>query len=237
LTLFVRPCPEPDRTPWACFMPATLGYTLCWMRMEKGSAKAPAVPAGSERLRASDEEVRILISVIDCLVFDREAVYASSEFTTGRRFYDLCRQYGARTGRELKAQLGSRYSALLLRPNLERGVEFARSVRRFGHEVVITPHPLTVPDWSQPEYLAFWGTVITERCRAAYFNGGWEFSNGCSFEYLVGLKARLPLLDQNNEPIHAGRGAELVRLAIEQLEQEGFAVPDLRRVYDQLTSL
>jgi hypothetical protein len=198
---------------------------------------APPLPVNKERPRRPDEEIKILISMIDCLVFDREAVYASSEFTTGRRFYDLCRQYRARAGSELKAQLGPRYSALLLKPNLERGVEFARSVRKFGHEIVITPHPLVVPGWSQPEYLAFWEAVITKKCRIVYFNEGWEFSNGCSFEYLVGLKARLPLLDQNNEPIRAEKAAELVRLAIEQLEQEGFGVPDLRRVYDQLTSL
>ena len=193
-----------------------------------------AAVLNNTRTRTWQEEVDMLLSMIDCLVLDREAVYASSEFTTGTRFYDLCRRYGVRTGEELKKKLGKEYYSQLLLPNKEEGIRFARRVRELGSSLVLTPNPFVAPGWSQLEYLGFWDEVIAKKCRAVYFNQGWEFSNGCTFEYLVGLKAGIPLFDYRNEPLQPAAAKAMISTAIESLEKEGFTVPKLRKVCAEL---
>ncbi|MGH9785122.1 MAG: hypothetical protein ACRD88_13155 [Terriglobia bacterium] len=188
------------------------------------------------RSRTWREEADILLSMIDCLVlFDREAVYASSEFTTGKRFYELCRQYKVRTGEGLKKTLGKEYYAKLLGPNKEEGVLFACKLRESGHNVVLTPNPLSGPGWTQAEYLDFWEEVITKKCHATYFNQGWEFSNGCTREFLIAVKAGLPLFDHQGSPISVAEGKKLIRAAIESLETDGFDSQTLRQVWDELS--
>lgn len=195
------------------------------------------------RTRTWQEEAHMLLSLLDCLVLDREAVYASSEFTTGRRFYELCRQYNVRTKEELKKQLGKEYETRLLLPNKNEGIRFARRLREFGHNVVLTPNPfhadpkLKGQNWSQDEYLEFWNMVIRKKCHAVYFNEAWEFSNGCTFEYLVGARAGLPLFDHSNKPLEFAAAKKMIGAAIESLEKEGLSVPKLRQVYAVLTSL
>lgn len=196
------------------------------------------------RTRTWQAEAHMLLSLLDCLVLDREAVYASSEFTTGRRLYELCREYNVRAKEQLKKQLGKQYETRLLVPNKEEGIRFARKLREFGHHVVLTPHPfhadplnLKGQNWSQDEYLEFWNMVIRKKCHAVYFNQAWEFSNGCTFEYLVGLKAGIPLLDHDNKPLEVARAKQMIGSAIGSLEKEGFSVPGLRKVYAELTSL
>lgn len=196
------------------------------------------------RTRTWQEEVDMLLSLIDCLVLDREAVYASSEFTTGRRFYELCRQYNVRTRKELKKRLGQEYETLLLAPNKEEGIRFARMLRDYGHDVVLTPNPfhadplrLKAQNWSQDEYLEFWSMVIRKKCQAVYFNEGWEYSNGCTFEYLVGVRAGLPLYDHRNKSLEVATAKEMINAAIQDLVKEGFDVPQLRKVFGELDSL
>lgn len=192
------------------------------------------------RTRTWQEETNMLLSMIDCLVLDREAVYASSEFTTGKRFYELCRQHNVRTKEDLKKQLGKEYETQLLLPNKEEGIRFARRIRGFGHDmVVLTPNPLVAPGWSQSEYLKFWKEVIVKKCRGVYFNEGWEFSNGCTFEYLVGLRADMSLFDHDKKPLELPTAKEMIGNAIKNLEEEGkegFDTPELRRVYAELSS-
>src|SRR5712692_9868297 len=147
------------------------------------------------RTRSWQEEVEMLLSLLNCVVLDREAVYASSEFTTGTRFYDLCRQYDVRTAEDLKRRLGGEYTTRLLAANKDEGIRFARKLRELGHNIVLTPNPFHADplnlkrNWSQNEYLDFWKQIILKKCHAVFFNEGWEFSNGCTFEYSVSVIA------------------------------------------------
>jgi len=186
--------------------------------------------------KSYDEEVKILLSLADGFVLEhRGLTYASSEFTSGRRFFELCRQYNVRTAEKLKEALGSDgYAAKLLAPNVAEGIEFARAIRKLNHHLVLTPNTLKVPGWDQREYLTFWETVIRTRCKAIFFNDGWEFSDGCTFEYLVGHEEKLPLLDRAGDAIPVGRAKQLIVTAIEGLEADGFAVPKLRSVVEKL---
>lgn len=195
------------------------------------------------RKRTWHEESEMLISLLDCVVLDNDAVYASSEFTTGRRFYDLCREYQVKTGEELKRRLGSEYFDKLLSPNKEEGIRFARKIREWGHAIVLTPNPFHAApvkkeqNWSQTEYLNFWKEVISRKCSSVFFNEGWQFSNGCTFEYLAGVESHKKLFDHTGRPLELTTAMEMIEEAVRSLKKEGFEVPALEEVLGKLTSL
>ena len=194
------------------------------------------------RTRSWQEEAEMLLSLLNCVILDREAIYASSEFTTGRRFYDLCRQYNVKTAGDLKRQLADKYLDRLLTANKDEGIRFARKLRDLGHSIVLTPNPFHADplnlkrNWSQNEYLDFWNLVISRKCNAVYFNEGWQFSNGCTFEYFAGLKAGVQLFDHCGAPLELTAAISMIAAAIERLESDGFSVPKLREVLVELSS-
>jgi len=59
-----------------------------------------------------------------------------------------------------------------------------------------------VPGWDQPEYLAFWEELIRTRVKAVRFNKNWEFSSGCTFEFVVAMKSDIPTLDAEGNEIN-----------------------------------
>jgi len=169
-----------------------------------------------------------------------KAVYASSDLTTGRRFYRLLRECGARDPADLRSKLGDeRYRRELFEPNQLAANAFARSVRERlgGSTLVITPAPLTVPGWSQQEYLRFFETLIRTRIKAVFCNEGWEYSNGCTFEFAVAHEAGIPTHDSAHALIDRSRGLELIERAVRELESAGVEPIGLRRHQALLQSI
>lgn len=97
---------------------------------------------------------------------------------------------------------------------------------------VITPAPFEVQEWGQPEYLAFWEELIRTRVRAVRFNRNWEFSNGCTFEFVVAQDAGVRTLDVAGKPLTPRAAAALIQEAIKQ-----FADFDTTKLQDHLKRL
>ncbi len=201
-------------------------------------------PPGTERFYSEDpeldrrrydrpyrEEVDIILSALDCVLNGEKAVYASSDLTTGRRFYRLLGGSGARDAAELKDKLGEQeYRNRLFGPNSEAANAFARSLRERldGKALVIAPAPLIAPGWTQPEYLAFFETLIRTRVSAVYLNDGWEYSSGCTLEFAVARVAGVPTFDAAGAPLDTAKGLELIRRAVRELEEASIEPIGLR---------
>ena len=78
--------------------------------------------------------------------------------------------------------------------------------------------------------------MISRKCHAVYFNEGWKFSNGCTFEYFASLKAGVQLFDHCGKPLELAAAIEMIATAVESLERDGFRVPKLREVLSELSS-
>jgi hypothetical protein len=199
----------------------------------------PADNSGS-RARTWQEEADMLLSLLDCCVPEREAVFASSEFFTGKRFYDLCLQNEARTPEELEKKLGPEYRIGVLTKNKEQGRFFARKLRELGHKIVLTPVILNVNpvndgrNWSGSQYMGFWDLVIATKCQTVYLNEFWQFSDSCVFHYIAGLKTGKKLLDHAGNFLLLDAARKMVTSAIRRLEDFGFDVPNL---HEALTAL
>lgn len=171
--------------------------------------------------RAYLEESAIAFSAIDCVLNGEKAVYASSELTTGRRVSGVLRELGATRPSDLRPRLGSEgYATRIWNPNVEAAMRFARTLHHSlgGNQIVITPAPFTAPGWNQPEYLSFWETLIRTRIKAVYFNDGWEYSNGCVFEFRVAIDAGLPTLDAAGRALSPNDARGLVSRAVVEMQ-------------------
>jgi hypothetical protein len=199
----------------------------------------PADNSGS-RARTWQEETDMLLSLIDCFVPEHEAVFASSEFFTGKRFYDLCLENEARTPEELEKKLGPKYKINVLTKNKEQGRSFARKIRELGHKIVLTPVVFNVSDlndgrnWSGSRYMGFWDLVIAKKCQTVYLDEFWQFSDSCVFHYIAGLKTGKKLLDHAGNFLLLDAARKMVTSAIRRLEDFGFDVPNL---HEALTAL
>jgi len=187
-------------------------------------------------------DAELLLSFLEGLVRDRQLVLASSPYLTSKLFYDLCLQHGVRTAGELRKALGEEDVTVLLAKNKQEASRFAQGLQTAEHPFVLNPTVFVVDPastrrrWSQREYFAFWNLVIAKKCRALYFNQGWQFSNSCVFAYLSGLKAGAKLFDHARNPLGLDTAKKLIRGAMGNLEDFGFDVRNLQAALEEIGS-
>jgi hypothetical protein len=193
------------------------------------------VAESESQVRTWQRDADTLLSLLDCVVPEREAVFASSEFFTGKRFYELCLGNEVRTAEELEKKLGPHYRDELVAKNKQQGISFARQLREQGHKIVLTPVVFDMglfnhgQDWSGDEYMRFWNLVIAKKCHAVYLGEAWEVSDSCVFHYIAGLKNGKKLLDHAGNFLLLEAARKMVLSATRRLEDYGFDVPNLHR--------
>jgi hypothetical protein len=194
---------------------------------------------GRSQVRTYGEEVRIALSMLDSVLNGEKAIYGSSELTTGRRLYGLLGEHSVRDLPALREKVGQpEVERLLLQPNLAAAAAFAHALReRSGwRELVVTPAWFGAPGWTQPEYLAFWETLIRSRFKALHFNDAWEYSNGCAFEFAVAQSEGLPTFDALGQPLTRGAGIERLAAAARELAAAGFDAGGLHQALSWLAA-
>jgi hypothetical protein len=167
----------------------------------------------------SDVQFAPYFTAMDCLLNQEKAVYCSSELTSGLRAFNEMRKHGVKSSVELKERLGPKwFQKNIFDPNATLTNDFAASVRQShtGRTLVITPAPLFVKGWGQTEYNGFWKELIHSRVETVRFNRNWQFSNGCTFEFVEAQEARIRTLDVNGKLLTPRAAAELIGEAIKQ---------------------
>src|SRR4051812_9564651 len=112
------------------------------------------------------------LSAMDCVLSkDDKAIYCSSELSSGFRLFEELKGRKLKSVAELKRQQGEEwFTENIWNVNVRYAKEFAASIHR-SHPgaVVITPAPLKVQGWGQPDYTAFWDELIRTRVREVHF--------------------------------------------------------------------
>jgi hypothetical protein len=206
--------------------------------------------------RTYAEEVAVALSALDCVLDGRNAIYASTELTSGRRLFGLLLAHGAADEADLRARMGDQgFRQLVWEPNLSAARRFARDIRwRLATKsaqgaatgataldasplLVVEPGPFSSPGWDQPRYLAFWETLIRTRFVAVYFNQDWQYSRGCTFELAVATDAGISTFDALGAPLGLQRGIELVQAASQVMQAAGRLDPGHLEGLDRLQHL
>ena len=191
--------------------------------------------------RTWQEQAGMLLSLLNCVLPQHDGVFASSEFFTGKRFYNLCFEHEVKTAEELERKLGPEYRHMLLTQNKEEGTAFAQRLRELGHKIVLTPVLFDADtnhsqNWSGSEYMAFWDLVIAKKCHTVYLNSFWEFSDSCVFHFVAGLKTGKKVLDHAGNFVLLDAARKMVLSATRRLEDLGFDVPNLHKALLELKS-
>jgi hypothetical protein len=159
-------------------------------------------------------------SAMECFQNGKKAIYCSSELTSGLRLYSAMESEGIGSLKDLKSKYGDEWcDTNVFNVNKDEANKFAASIREDWKDgtPIITPAPLEVPGWEQPEYLAFWEELIRTRVTAVHFRDKWEYSNGCSFEYAVALDAKIDRFDQQGQFLEKDKAISYVRDAIDTI--------------------
>jgi hypothetical protein len=158
----------------------------------------------------------------------RSTTYVSSPLTTGPRAFEWHRQ---RDGHSPTTA----FAEGVIEPNRREAAAFVRDLRSRVSEVVIDPTAMSdIPEWEQDDYRYFWGRVIETYCARVIFRGGWQYSSGCSYEFVVAAARGISTLTEDLEPLEASDAATLLGDAIEEILAHGASPAFLSGARDAL---
>jgi len=188
-----------------------------------------------------EREVAALLSVLGSVIVGRSGVYVSAPITSGMR---LARWLKSRNV-EYDPSHPENYAEFqreVLEPNCEHAQEIISNLRTKFPNVVIDPTALKdIDGWTQNDYRYLWGKVIEQYATTVVFIDGWQYSNGCSYEFLVSYQSatdHCPLvLNEKLEPLTLEAGLLLIKAAINELNEAGLSTEFLKRVAEQLASI
>jgi len=185
---------------------------------------------------ARGAEIEALIELMRGVFPDRVALYVSAPIASGQRFVDWCARHRNVAGIE-EEQLQREHRNEVVAPNRNAASALVKRVRGVDSGPVIDPTAVgDIEGWTQGDYRTAWARIIEEFARAVVFANGWEFSNGCCYEFLVATKAGIETLDESGRPITLATGVSMVRRAVSELSSRGLSAEFLRGILEELES-
>lgn len=191
---------------------------------------------GLSEMRKSSEinGIDAVLHVFRSILPGRCAVYIAAPITSGRHLLHFRRRY------ELDAS-SQHYNRLLnehvVVPNRGRVRPVIAELRHKLAKPVIDPTELEFPGWTQEQYRALWRAVIEAFADEVVFLDGWEYSNGCAYEFLVACQQHLKMYDEALKPLTLTEGRRLIEDAVNKLRKSGHDSSLQDQVLEQLTVL
>ncbi len=181
-------------------------------------------------------EIEALIELLRGVFPGRVALYVSSPITTGQRFVDwYSRQRNLAASAE---QYRREHLNKVVAPNRSAASALITRAREIDSGPVIDPTAVgDIEGWTQGDYRTAWARIIEEFARAVVFANGWEFSNGCSYEFLVATKAGVETLDESWRPISLATSVSLLRRTVGEVSSRGLPAEFLLGILEDLESL
>lgn len=174
-------------------------------------------------------EVPAMIAVLAATLGSDKPSYLSAPITTGYRFAHWLTGVGAHYNCDDPVWVAERRTQVVL-PNIHDAQRFARHLRMEGR-IVIDPTELEdQPGWTQLDYRTLWARVIRRFAGEIICFDGWQFSSGCSYEFLIAIKRGIPVKDDKLEPISNERGQTLIAKGIRTLRRLGANTDFLEQV-------
>jgi hypothetical protein len=176
------------------------------------------------------DQISGLLEVYRSLIDDREAWYVSTPLTTGKLFREISSQHPTSQS-ELEALLAE----LVIEPNRRQAEQFVRKLRSKTRYVINPAAVHDIEGWTQGDYRYFWGLVIEQFSECVVFRDGWHLSSGCSWEFLVAIRAGVITLDESLAPLGVKDGVLLLRRSL--TKESATNSEFLRRVLSSLREM
>jgi hypothetical protein len=181
-------------------------------------------------------EIDAFLELLRGVLANRSAVYVSAPITSGRRFVEW---YARRENSDVSSEEYQRdHVQSVIGPNRSAAVALVKKARDVTSGPVIDPTAVgNIEGWTQGDYRTAWARVIEKFANTVVFSTGWEFSNGCSYEFLVATKAGIKTLDDMWRPLDPRRALALLSTAIDELSSRNLPVEFLRGLAADLATL
>lgn len=163
-------------------------------------------------------------------------IYVSGPITTGRRFLTFMQRHAAAVGTPRYAEL---FDEEVLRPNIvaQQKLISAVSDRLRPREVVIDPTVLPVlPNWKQSDYHSLWAIVIQRWARRVVFANDWQYSSGCTWEFVIAQRCEIQVVDAEDRPIKTGKAIDLISAAVRDIQAANGNTVFLERTLQELSA-
>lgn len=181
--------------------------------------------------------MQFLVEAFGSCLEPHSGVYCSAPITSGRKHLEWLRQIGESfdTIDSTPPHHRDSHFELVVEPNCRHARTVISRLRERERHPVIDPTAYPSVDvWSQPDWLAFWSAVITAYAHKIVFVDDWQYSNGCSAEYLLATTLALPCVDENNEAIAVPDAIAMLADSITEIRGLGGYTADLCRVSSEL---
>ena len=158
--------------------------------------------------------------------------YKSGPITGGRSLYEAMKEHGVRKKEDLPKEVFER----IRQENVQRS-EILEKDWCFRQEgPALLPGKLGSADvWSQRDYVDLSKEVMRLKATEFILEDGWEYSNGSVEEFLLALKLKLPMFDQQGNLLEKERGIGLLEAAVTWIHQSPEAdCPKLDFLLEQL---
>ncbi len=186
-------------------------------------------------------EVDGLLNILGSVIPGQSAAYVSAPITSGRRFADWLKT------RNLEGDLShpetyQDFQREVLEPNCEHARAIIGKLRKKFPRALIDPTALKdIDGWTQDDYRYLWAKVIEQYAETVVFVDGWQYSNGCSYEFLtasrLGEEKQRLVLKENLEPLTVAEGLTLLKAAITHMQTSHLPTAFLERTVDELTKV
>ena len=174
--------------------------------------------------------IEAVLSAFRSILAYRCAVYIAVPITTGRRYYHFRRN-------DVRASSPD-YDRILTKNVVEPNRESARptiaALRQKLAKPVIDPTQLECYGWTQDDYRSLWRAVIETFSSEVVFLDGWEYSQGCAYEFLVACQQRLPMYRETLTSLSLEEGRRLLASACDDLKVGGIDASMHTRVLKDL---
>jgi hypothetical protein len=182
-------------------------------------------------------EIEIMLEVLASVVEGRTAVYLSAPITTGQRYVEWHRQNNTALDASHPKHRET-YLREVVQPNRAQAGSLAQELRRLFAKVVIDPTVVAdLPGWTQDDYRHLWARVIERYAGIVVFMNGWQYSNGCVYEFLTAQRSGATTLTENQHPLTREEGMQLIRAAMTEMRAHSLPTEFLVHVVEELARL
>lgn len=173
----------------------------------------------------SADAMQVCINIFDCVLAPQSAIYLSTPITTGWRYYLWSQQNGTQ----------NEFVGKVLEPNIAAAALTAKNISIIKKINVINPAVFYQKGWTQKMYLSLWVDVIQRFAAEVWFNDGWEYSNGCTHEFLVAVQAGRPCFTSTGNPLSLGKAIEAIRHALSEMRLCGMDTEQIEATVHSLS--
>lgn len=182
-------------------------------------------------------EIEIVLGILVSMIDGRNAIYRSAPITSGERFVRWRRQYQEDVD-PWGPEYQSEFQREVVEPNRAHAKSLAQELRRAFREVLIDPTAVNdIDGWTQDDYRHMWARVIEEYIRVVICTDGWQYSNGCSYEFLIAHRCNVTTLKENQQTLTLEEGMQLIRSAIDEMRIPALSTTFLENVLNELEKL